>query len=153
RRPRRVRRVLAGRRRRGRRRGGGCRHRQLAVIRSPSPGFTLVELLVVVALVGLASAAVVLTVPGGEAVLHRQADEFGLRLRHARDEAILGGRMVQVGADAAGYRFSRRDLCHWQPLEATPFAPRAWRDGVQAVLPPRQARVGFCFDLTGADVL
>ncbi|ADV26795.1 general secretion pathway protein H [Pseudoxanthomonas suwonensis 11-1] len=120
------------------------------MIRSPSPGFTLVELLVVVALVGLASAAVVLTVPGGEAVLHRQADEFGLRLRHARDEAILGGRMVQVGADAAGYRFSRRDLGHWQPLEATPFAPRAWRDGVQAVLPPRQARVGFRFDPTGA---
>ena len=113
-------------------------------------GFTLVELLVVVAVIGLASTAVVLTLPDGEATLQRQADAFGLHLRRAREEAIIGGRTVQVGAEAGGYRFSRRDFGHWQALDAAPFAPRSWADGVQALLPEHQPRLGFRFDPTGA---
>src|SRR5690606_18627295 len=133
-----VRRVLLRRRRRGRRRGGKRGHRQLAMTRRRAAGFTLVELLVVVAVIGLASTAVVLTVPDREATLHRQADAFGLHLRRAQEEAIIGGRSIQVGADAAGYRFSRRAFGHWQALDAAPFTPRRWADGVQPLLPGRQ---------------
>lgn len=118
--------------------------------RRRAAGFTLVELLVVVAVIGLATTAVVLTVPDGEATLHRQADAFGLHLRRAQEEAIIGGRSIQVGADAAGYRFSRRDFGHWQALDAAPFTPRRWADGVQPLLPGRQPRLGFRFDPTGA---
>src|SRR5690606_27788478 len=130
--PRRGRCVFLRRRRRGRGRGGKRGHRQLAMTCRRAAGFTLVELLVVVAVIGLASTAVVLTLPDGEATLQRQADAFGLHLRRAREEAIIGGRTVQVGADAGGYRFSRRDFGHWQALDAAPFAPRSWADGVQA---------------------
>lgn len=113
-------------------------------------GFTLVELLVVLTLVGLATAAVLLTLPGGDAALYRQADTFGLHLRRAQEEAILGGRAVQVGVDAAGYRFSRQEFGRWRALEKAPFAPRAWSGEVQALLPRRQEQLGFRFDPTGA---
>ncbi|WP_331716773.1 GspH/FimT family pseudopilin [Stenotrophomonas sp. MMGLT7] len=113
-------------------------------------GFTLIELLAVLAIVGLATTAVLLTLPHGDAALYRQADDFGLRLLRAKEEAILGGRTVQVGVDAAGYRFDRLDAGRWVVLEEGPFAARAWADGVQAQLPPRRERLGFRFDPTGA---
>lgn len=112
-------------------------------------GFTLLEVLVVVAIMGIAATAVLLTLPDSDATLYRQADAFGRRLQHARDEAILGGRAVQVSVDATGYRFARRDAGDWLPLDAGPFAPRPWADGVQAALPPRQPRLGFRFGSTG----
>lgn len=114
------------------------------------PGFTLIELLVVLAVIGLATSAVLLTLPDGEAALHRQADGFGLQLRRAQEEAILGGKAIQVGVDAGGYRFSRQEFGRWQALEQAPFAPRTWAGEVHALLPQRQERIGFRFDPTGA---
>lgn len=127
----------------------------LASRRSPVPaprsaGFTLIELLVVVALIGLATTAVLLTLPDGNAALYRQADTFGTHLRRAQEEAILGGRAVQVGVDVAGYRFSRQEFGQWQPLDEAPFSPFAWASGIHALLPQRQETLGFRFDPTGA---
>lgn len=113
-------------------------------------GFTLIELLVVMVVIGLATTAVALTLPDGDAGFHRQADQFGLHLRRARDEAILGGRAMQVSIDAGGYRVSRRDFGRWQPLADVPFTPRAWADGVTAALPERRDQLDFRFDATGA---
>ncbi|WP_394004709.1 GspH/FimT family pseudopilin [Luteimonas sp. WGS1318] len=113
-------------------------------------GFTLIELLVVLVVIGLASTAVALTLPDGNAGFHRQADQFGLHLKHARDEAILGGRAMQVSVDAGGYRFSRRDFGRWQPLDDAPFSARPWADGVIAVLPERRGQLNVRFDATGA---
>ncbi|MDR7194394.1 GspH/FimT family pseudopilin [Luteimonas terrae] len=113
-------------------------------------GFTLIELLVVMVVIGLATTAVALTLPDGNAGFHRQADQFGLHLKHARDEAILGGRAMQVSVDAGGYRFSRRDFGQWQRLEEAPFTARHWADGVTVVLPQRLEQLNFRFDATGA---
>lgn len=131
---------------------GPCLHRLIhRPARLPrAGGFTLVELLAVVALIGLATTTVLLTLPDGDAALYRQADGFGLALRRAQEEAILGGRAVRVGADAGGYRFGRQEFGRWRPLDDGPFAPRHWSEGVQAVLPQRQQSVGFRFDPTGA---
>ncbi|WP_158238341.1 MULTISPECIES: GspH/FimT family pseudopilin [Luteimonas] len=112
-------------------------------------GFTLLEVLVVVAIMGMAATAVMLTLPDDDATLYRQADDFGRRLQHARDEAILGGRTIQVSVDAAGYRFSRRDFGQWLPFDEGPFGATAWDAGVEAALPPRQPRLGFRFGPTG----
>lgn len=113
-------------------------------------GFTLVELLVVLTLIGLASSAVLLTLPDDDDTAFRQADALGLSLQRARDEAVLTGRGVQVSVDASGYRFSRQDFQRWQPLDAAPLVARTWSGGVHAVMPDRQAQVGFRFDPTGA---
>lgn len=113
-------------------------------------GFTLVELMVALAVIGLAGAAVALTLPAGEDVLVREAETFGARLAHARDEAILGMRTVEVRVDGGGYRFWRRRFDGWQPLEGRAFAAIDWTPGTRPQLPRRDAGLAFRFDPTGA---
>src|SRR3546814_1140364 len=62
-------------------------------------GFTLVELMVVLVIVGLMGAAVVLTAPDDSRTLVREADTFPARLVHAGEEAILTPRVVQVRSE------------------------------------------------------
>jgi len=85
-------------------------------------GFTLLELLVAIAIIGLGTAAVALSLRGGES---RQMQEEGARLgalfRIAQDEARVSGRTLVWEADLEGYRF--------RPVAPEPGAgAREWRD-------------------------
>ena len=113
-------------------------------------GFTLVELMVALAVIGLAGAAVAMTLPAGEDVLVREAETLGARLAHARDEAILGMRTVEVRVDGSGYGFSRRRFDGWQPLDGRAFAAVEWTPGTRPQLPRDDAGLAFRFDPTGA---
>ena len=113
-------------------------------------GFTLVELMVALAVIGLAGATVALTLPSGDDVLAREAEVFAARLAHARDESILGMRTVEVAVTASGYGFSRRRFEGWQPLEGRDFASVEWQAGTRPRLPRSDARLAFRFDPTGA---
>lgn len=113
-------------------------------------GFTLVELVVALAVIGLAGATVALTLPSGDDVLAREAEVFAARLAHARDESILGMRTVEVAVTASGYGFSRRRFEGWQPLEGRDFASIEWQPGTSPRLPRSDARLAFRFDPTGA---
>src|SRR3546814_8800419 len=86
-------------------------------------GFTLVELMVVLVIVGLMGAAVVLTAPDDSRTLVREADTFAARLVHAGEEAILTVRGVQVTVAAHGYAVERQSLGQWQAREEGPFDP------------------------------
>jgi general secretion pathway protein H len=111
-------------------------------------GFTLVELMVVLVILGLAGVAVVLTAPGEGRTLAREADALAARMVRAQEEAILTTRAVQVTVDAAGYAFARQDFGDWQPLDDGPFKPVAWRDGTSLAGDPEK-QVSFRFDPTG----
>lgn len=113
-------------------------------------GFTLVELMVVLVIIGLMGVAVVLTALGESAVLVREADDFGMRLVRAQEEAILGTRAVEVTVTADGYDFSRQRFAEWQPLEDGPFGHVAWEDGTQPVFDRGREQLTFNFDPTGA---
>lgn len=113
-------------------------------------GFTLVELMVVLAIVGLVATAVVLSVPGDGDALVRQADRLGTHLQRVREEALLGTRPVELVADADGYSFRRQRFGGWQPLRDGPFAPVAWEPGVRPLRLPQGGRLTFRFDAIGA---
>lgn len=105
--------------------------------------------MVVLVVLGLAAAAVSTSLPGQRDAL-RDADRFGVQLGHARDEALLGARTVEVVADATGYRFRRRRPGGWEPLEQAPFAAHAWSPGTRVLFGPGVDSASFRFDPVGA---
>ena len=68
-------------------------------------GFTLVELMVVIAIIGVAAGAVLLSMPDPRPTLAVEAERFAARLTLAREEAVMTNRPVALRADAAGYGF------------------------------------------------
>ena len=102
-------------------------------------GFTLVELLVVIAVIGVAATAVVLSAPDPRPSISVEAERFAARLALARDEAVLTNRTVGVRLVSDGYRFETYDGSAWQPLDG-PLKAQVWPDGVSA---PREGRLMF----------
>ena len=109
-------------------------------------GFTLVELLMTVAIIGLAAGAVVLAVPDPRPSVAADAERFAARLSRAREEAVLTNRPVAVEATATGYGFSAFDGAAWTALTDGPFGQESWSEGV-SVSPTDPIRV--VFDPTG----
>jgi len=83
---------------------------------NPENGFTLVELMVVLVLIGLAASVVMLAARGDDAIAGDEAARLALRLAGARDRAIVDGRSTRVEFVADGYRFSQRGAGAWQPV-------------------------------------
>jgi general secretion pathway protein H len=69
-------------------------------------GYTLIELLIVIAIIGIAAGVVTLSVRGDDS---RRVTQEGERLaalfRMAQSEARVGGRPIYWQADLSGYRF------------------------------------------------
>lgn len=122
----------------------------VAGVRRPAGerGFTLVELLIVLTILGLMSAAVVLAIPDPRGSLTAEAERFAARAKAAQDKAIFDARPMAIRVSSAGYGFDRREEARWQPLEQLPFIDYAWREGVQAQVAEGQV-ARFIFDPTG----
>ena len=87
-------------------------------------GFTMVELMVVIVIIGLAAAAVVLAIPEPGGSVYAEAERFAARAKAARDGAIVEARPVSLEVDPAGYRFARRVRGEWQET-----ARHDWSEG------------------------
>ncbi|NIJ23109.1 prepilin-type N-terminal cleavage/methylation domain-containing protein [Sphingomonas japonica] len=81
-------------------------------------GFTLVEMLIVLAIIGVAAGAVTLGIgsatraPSAES----EARRLSQRLQAAADDAMLGDRMIAFMADEGGYGFAQRAGAGWQVM-------------------------------------
>ncbi len=112
-------------------------------------GFTLVELMVVLAIMALAATAVVLTIPGEERGVRSEADRLAARLAGARDIAVIESRSVAVNFAPSGYGFERRVSGEWQPLPGRAFAQRNWPGGVRFAAGDGQGVTRIMFDRVG----
>ena len=88
-------------------------------------GFSLIELLVVLVLLALASAAVVLSVPPADP-LREPVQRLAARLAHAQDQAVLRNQGLRVLLDGDGYRFEHRQQGQWQPSSDPALAAQTW---------------------------
>ncbi len=116
----------------------------------PTSGFSLIELMVVLVMIGLLGTAVLLTAPAPEARLTQQAERLAAHLVRAREEAVMGNRPVALRIDRAGYAFSAMRFGRWEPLESAPFRAHVFEDDISARFDADQDFARFEFDATGA---
>lgn len=91
-------------------------------------GFTLVELMVVLVILGLATTVVVLAMPDEGGSLQFEAERFAARAKAARDNAIVESRPALLRVDAEGYSVARRVRGVWQE-----DARLDWTNGTEAL--------------------
>jgi len=85
--------------------------------RGASSGFTLVELLVVMVIIGITLGLATLNaLPSPRQDLENEARRIALLLQLARDEAIVRNRLVAFEANGERYRFMVRGDTGWDPV-------------------------------------
>lgn len=105
--------------------------------RTSEPGFTLVELLVTLVILGMLAGLATLSVGGmTERRARDEAQRFVGLVGFASDEATLRGEEFGVLFDADGYGVLRfdPDAEEWLPPPEREFAPHALSDGVRMEL-------------------
>ncbi|MBA4047531.1 MAG: type II secretion system protein GspH [Sphingomonas sp.] len=117
--------------------------------RGASAGFTLVELMIVLTLIGLASAAVVLAWPDPRGALRDDAERFAARVRAAHDMAIIEGRSVSVWVSDGGYGFDKRAAGAWAPVSEKPMLVTRWGADVRPAIVTEASRDRVIFDSAG----
>ena len=112
-------------------------------------GFTLIELMIVITIIGLASAAVVWALPDPRGRLLDEATRFAARTRAAQQTAIVGARPVSVWVTGGGYGFDERMRGAWAPISEKPLRVTSWGKGTRAVVTDAGGRQRIMFDTTG----
>ena len=114
---------------------------------SDQSGFSLVEVLVVMLVIGLISSVVLLN--GGPAGpnLAQEADRFAARLAEARDLALIRNRPVLVEVTPDGYTLRQQSDAGWAP--AGRDDARFWEDGATIDAGGRRLPLAIVFDPTG----
>jgi general secretion pathway protein H len=112
-------------------------------------GFTLIEMLVVLAILGIAAGAVLLTAPDSRRSLIWEAERFAAGLVRAKEEAVLTNRTIDVRISRDGYAFGATSRGLRRPLEQRPFASVAWNEDTTAIVAESDQRSRIAFDSTG----
>ena len=78
-----------------------------------SRGFTLIEIMLVIVIIGCAVGVVVLSIPGvgssGERDLKSLSEQLAASIRMAAEQSVLEGRTIALQVDDSGYQFLVRE--------------------------------------------
>lgn len=98
-----------------------------------SQGFTLLEVLVVLFIIGLTASIAVVTMQRSEQdLVDKQARQLVEDFSYARDLALNRYRLVGWQVTQQGYQFALRDeLGSWQPFISRGLPQRQWPEGVR----------------------
>lgn len=88
--------------------------------RSGSAGFTLVEVMATLAIVGLVASSVLLMSPGADLRLRSALESMAARIDLASDQSILMNRQLAFVTTREGYHFERLDEDGWRRIETIP---------------------------------
>ncbi len=102
-------------------------HRPGAASRRADAGYTLIDMLTALFVIGLAAGVVAVTMPAPPRPGDEEARGFAAGLRAAADEALVSGLVVGVEVDAEGYAFFRRVRGEWTGFAGERlFRTRSW---------------------------
>ncbi|KAB7622992.1 type II secretion system minor pseudopilin GspH [Alkalilimnicola sp. S0819] len=96
-------------------------------LKPPPRGFTLMEVMVVLVLIGIITSMAVIGFGGGRAdSLQEESRRLAVLMQLASEEAILTARPLGLRFDEEGYRFLQYEEQRWRVLEEDPqLRPRA----------------------------
>jgi general secretion pathway protein H len=94
-------------------------------------GFSLVEALVTVFIIGLMAGAVVLLMPGPDQKTREFAEHFAARVTLASEESILSNHAHALVVNGDGYGFERLEESGWRLIShGSPLAFRPWPEDI-----------------------
>jgi general secretion pathway protein H len=79
-------------------------------------GFTLVELMVVIVIMGLLASVAVLALPDTGGSLRGEAERFAARAKAAQEAAVINARSTSLSLDPSGYAVARSEQGAWQEI-------------------------------------
>jgi len=127
-----------------------CPHRLFAS--DQETGFTLVEVLAVLIIIGLMSSIVILSIPTPKSALEKQAQVMVGSLNQLAQNSIINGRVSAAGFSQSGYTLYEYDQDEWQEL-----ASDEWDEGYRLQYKradtrldiPKNASPSIVFEPTG----
>lgn len=95
------------------------------IARKHQQGLTLIEFLVVIVILALASTVVLLNAPPSRSDVREDAERFAARVQSAFDEVIASGDDLRISIDAQGYEFQVLKAGEWGEPERERLFRRA----------------------------
>ncbi len=97
-------------------------------IRVYERGVTLVELLVVLAIIAMIASVVVLSAPPPVSNAQRESEKLAARIDYATGEAVTSGESLGLEISDGGYRFLKYSRGEWKALSSAQFVEQRFPD-------------------------